>query len=936
MRCRHPLIALMLAAAALPCAAQNADTRFGTWNELAPFLQVGRVLDGVNLPGGGYRMLDAGGVVWLGPPQGALSRPLNDARSLRSLGGGSLLQLPGTPPRLLVSADRPAGVHYSDDDGATWRAASGLDGAAQMPDLGLEASIDGTRVFHLRQTQAVGQAGAPLPQLALSLSSDRGASFAAVGLLPFHSAMDAQPAGSDFYLLRENRLARIDASGTALSEVGAVPIDFALSAIRGVGVCAGGNGNSAHVYAFYLVGSDAAAEVRVYRSLDGGLSWLRRTSIPADAPARLPVQCSSRDPAIALVGGERAWRSHDGGASWQAVGQLAGPGVDPFFVLPPGTTRIRRSFADSLVERFLFATSAGLFVSDNAGISVSAGPSFGLKNTQFLSLASLAETGEQLAAAVRDRGYQRLDVNGAQAEFATLRAAGAYSRVAPGSGGGLWLAGAREVLLDIAPQASSNPIVWRLPGEMRPDGEISLLPLPGDPDRAWLGGVRVDGRVAIVELRFDGSALQPRVLAQAFGDAPIVAMAAASGRFYAADAAGRFYRSADGGASFATLAGGQPVAAGVQEILADPAVPGRLLLAGAGGTLGAVRESLDDGASFRDLASGLPGNTQVHALAISADGLHLFAATADGPYYFERAQQRWRHIGAAQAPDQAYRDVEYVERIQRARFASDGRGVWQLQLLAPPPAGALLDEPQTQAYTPPPPGAPQFGCPAGFYIAEVTDGPGDDVRPGSFGVEVLLEAPGTRLLAGGLNFGGLVDEGQPGFAGFSVVHPRGESQPVQFELRAGSIAGADSPLRVRVTRRSASGSQLVYESTPLLSLQQATRFELNLPPGFYEASVATPNCCSQAIIGGAPEAQFYFGITTQGGGFEGGAVVGGYHARVPGLVSGFAAFCLADPHALSLRTLSAPSYGVAGARDLRLQLRDGNRRTLVSLPPLSP
>ena len=75
------------------------------------------------------------------------------------------------------------------------------------------------------------------------------------------------------------------------------------------------------------------------------------------------------------------------------------------------------------------------------------------------------------------------------------------------------------------------------------------------------------------------------------------------------------------------------------------------------------------------------------------------------------------------------------------------------------------------------------------------------------------------------------------------------------------------------------------------------------------------------------------GHLTPGGGFQGGAVVGGYHAAHPfGGVSGFAAFCLATPHATTIRVLSRPSYGPAGAQDLRLRIRDAEQRDVVVVP----
>ena len=66
---------------------------------------------------------------------------------------------------------------------------------------------------------------------------------------------------------------------------------------------------------------------------------------------------------------------------------------------------------------------------------------------------------------------------------------------------------------------------------------------------------------------------------------------------------------------------------------------------------------------------------------------------------------------------------------------------------------------------------------------------------------------------------------------------------------------------------------------------------------------------------------------------EGGAVVGGYHAPHPfDGVSGFAAFCLATPHSASVRLLSRPSYGPAGAQDLRLRVIDTQAREVVVVP----
>ena len=149
------------------------------------------------------------------------------------------------------------------------------------------------------------------------------------------------------------------------------------------------------------------------------------------------------------------------------------------------------------------------------------------------------------------------------------------------------------------------------------------------------------------------------------------------------------------------------------------------------------------------------------------------------------------------------------------------------------------------------------------------------------------------------------------------------------------ISSSTSSVRIRIARRpDANTSVTVFETTTSLSLATAYASSIDLPPAFYEATVAPTG----GSAGGAPEGQFFFELTTSftdrpGGGFQGGAVVGGYHTTHPfGGVSGFAGFCLATPHSTSIRVLSQPSYGPSGAKDLRLRLQDAQQRELIAVP----
>ena len=251
-------------------------------------------------------------------------------------------------------------------------------------------------------------------------------------------------------------------------------------------------------------------------------------------------------------------------------------------------------------------------------------------------------------------------------------------------------------------------------------------------------------------------------------------------------------------------------------------------------------------------------------------------------------------------------------------------------------SGLPRDEPGLVRFTLPTPNPPNANCPAGFFSAVVDDGPGAGLTSGAFGVEVLLDDPGTRVLAGGLNFGGLIDVSQVGFAAFNIANPANESQRLNLSLSGSpsSSSSASYPVRVRIARRTATTTDVVFDSTQTISLTSPFTTTIDLPPAFYEATVAP----TSGTTGGAPEGQFFFSLTTSfinrpGGGFQGGAVVGGYHAPHPfGGVSGFAAFCLATPHTTSVRVLSQPSYGPAGAKDLRLRMQDAQQRDVVVVP----
>ncbi len=372
--------------------------------------------------------------------------------------------------------------------------------------------------------------------------------------------------------------------------------------------------------------------------------------------------------------------------------------------------------------------------------------------------------------------------------------------------------------------------------------------------------------------------------------------------------------------------------------------------------------------SLRRLSVGPQGNQANAASAmpsISNDGSYIaFASDASNLVLVDRNQQRdvfvknvatgevlrmsasvdgQVPVATSEAPWIAG-DAGSVAFVSAAAnlVAGDGNGLADvfsasLRRTVVEAPGTGVDEPGV-AHLPLPAPVPAFAnCPAGFFIATVDDGSGVGLTPGLFGMELLLDPGGSQRLEGGLNFGGLIDKSQEGFAGFNIQNAANESQKLTIRLSGYAFAGSGGslPVKVQVLRQPAAGvNERVYERSTSISTSAPLIDELVIEPGFHVVTVL-PDETAAGEPGGAAEGQIFFELGTRyvdriGGGFFGGVVVGGYHASHPNNdVSGFAAFCLATPHSATVRTLSTPSYGISAARDLRLKLLDYQRNEIL-------
>jgi sugar lactone lactonase YvrE len=193
----------------------------------------------------------------------------------------------------------------------------------------------------------------------------------------------------------------------------------------------------------------------------------------------------------------------------------------------------------------------------------------------------------------------------------------------------------------------------------------------------------------------------------------------------------------------------------------------------------------------------------------------------------------------------------------------------------------------------------------GFYILEATLARTDTLG-GFYGMEVIASA-GDQ--AGGFNLGGGLHAGaaSPGFGAFLML----AQQTVTATLNAQLASGAMVTMRFLDSNRRQVGNSV--SGLPPLTLRNT------FPPGFYIVEVYNS---------GLAPFNYQLGLAAEV--FNGGVNTGGYLG--PGSV-GFGAFYVPVEQEVTMKMYGRATYGLSGAGDLTLTLRDANRNVIATVTP---
>lgn len=705
--------AALVARNAPPEAYREIDTVAisGSWGERGSSNQAGRVTatlyDAAN---NRLTTLSHGGNVWRAPratlawtaPGNTTFMPTGASGFAERLTGGA------SGERLLVAGDRPDTLKYSDNGGATFTAAAGASLANPWYTMGLVARDEAASELYFIRVHYDFTAPADWkPHLFASV--DRGASFSSRGFVGTRNqvALFSPRYGtgaSTVYLLAGASLRTITTGTHALVDVSTVPLTPALASGDSVALTGGITpGGQIFLYALYSRGG-GANRTDVYFSANGGVNWTPRIAVPTSMFGPNSAESSTRDPNHLFVGGIDTYRSADGAATWVLVNPWADYYTAPATRLHADVPGIDVYVDAGGNERVYIATDGGLYESTDYALTVNNLSLSGLNVSQYYDIYTRRTAPHHIVAGSQDQGYQKAPAPGAGILPFTQVISGDYAHLSSADGGNsLWSVYPTFAMYDLASgTATMAGLRYYNFGPNAVTGTLFLPPLaaiPGQPNRILLAGGRVGAGSAhtIIELNYDGGTNLITGVADGtnFID-PVTAIAvsphAGNTRYAVATPAGandpstRFYRRPAAGAwtqTVTALPNGQYFYGSC--ILPDPATAGRVYLAGSGygnGNGNSVYVSNDDGVSFQPMATGLPP-TLVTSLAISADGQHLFAAAETGAYYYDRATSAWVDLVALGAPNQLYWDVDYVDSLGLARFATYGRGIWDFTVAGP-------------------------------------------------------------------------------------------------------------------------------------------------------------------------------------------------------------------------------------------------------------
>lgn len=663
----------------------------GEWKELGSTDQAGSVINTLyDAANDEIYLISAGGSLWKGKRDGSEWTVVN--QDLR-FNEGVLEWIPKAGGRRMVAFIGRI-PHYSDDDGQTWTAATGISytdswGAFHSPVVVADSGI----IYVLAKKDY-------WSNIRLYRSADYGETYQWFGTMTtsnFDNYRMFSPQGSDevFLLQRssvDTRVYQIDHSQPALALLNK---DETLTLGEARANLAGYVTDS--VPTLFIYRQTPGENPGLYVSTNLGATWEKRGELPA-RPWGVGVYVTPSNPDVMFLGEVECYRSDDGGANWVRINQWWEYYDAPATMLHADMMHFAEFETANGNPFLLVSNHGGLSISENGGISMENIALSGLNVSQYYSLKSSPAAPYLFFGGSQDQGFQRGVTLGEGPFQMKQLISGDYGHIAFSKGGNrLWTVypGGWVIVYDKLTD-NGHSASWEM-NSLNESVWIPPLHETGNPqeDAILMAGGHIDGSEGshLVRLTYQSGSKQVTAsqLDFDFRDASGGEVSAIevspfdSDHLYTATTNGRFFRSLDGGENWDQAVNFIPSGHYLygQTILASPTVEGQIYLGGSGYDAPPVWVSEDNGETFVPMSDGLP-STLVFEMCADPDGQFLFAATEAGPFVYVIAEQNWFDLTGMAAPAQTYWSVQYIEGQSggpdRVRFGTYGRGGWDLEI----------------------------------------------------------------------------------------------------------------------------------------------------------------------------------------------------------------------------------------------------------------
>ncbi|HMU68380.1 MAG TPA: T9SS type A sorting domain-containing protein [Chitinophagales bacterium] len=700
----------------------------GEWNEMGSYNTSGRIrATEVDFENETIYAFSDGGNLWKGDLDGENWAVINDnmkitgAHTLRKIGD-----------RLIVGCDQwgVQGVFYTEDEGLTWNATTGLENVAAWGYISdMEILNDANHTIYLLAYEWDYTNWWDI--VSLYRSEDLGVSFTKLSSYDVpvygganHFVLWSPPYGSpDCYMIENTHVNLLDATGTPVLQ-GTLPItddgDYMLCGFEGP--------SSTSLYVAHRNYVDNFTHF--YTSFDGGVNWNTEGIIEEGNFSKNSFNCSQKQEGYLFYGGVDSYRSFTAGNSWVRNNYWYEYYGDIEYNLHADIPFIRTFIDGGGDEIVLISTDGGLYKSTDNGLIWNNITNEGMRNAQYYDVYTYRWVTDILFAGAQDQGYQRSSYTIGDDYYFDQLISGDYGHIVSRSGGdNLWCVypGFAMYVNDAA--SASNLTTWDFQGY----GHLWMAPIMQDPwndQVAWWGGGSDAGGAYLWRLQKSGAFISGVKQAKNFSVAGGGSISAISyspidpNYWYLLTSGGNFYHSEDAGETWYLSSGFS--GPGPQYFYGATIEPsksqlGVVYIGGSGYDNPAVYMSDDHGDNFVELQDGLPP-TLVYDLAVDQTDSLLFAATEVAPYVCVLAEGKWYNIAANDAPLQTYWSVDYVDEINTVRFGTYGRGAWEFAIEKLPTINIhdANQEALMSVYPNPASEKIQITIPAYFSNAEVT------------------------------------------------------------------------------------------------------------------------------------------------------------------------------------------------------------------------